>query len=155
MIAEFKRVYNVRKFLQMEHGEYPSWATEGSAGMDLRAMLPDGKLSIFPNQIVSVPTGLAVHITNPWYMGMVTMRSGLSRKGLSLTNGVGIIDSDYQGELMVSVMNHSNMIVTIEPTERIAQFIIVSISLPQMMEVTEFSTKTSRGTGGFGSTGGF
>jgi dUTP pyrophosphatase len=152
MIVDFKRLYNVKQFPELE---YPRYATDGSAGVDLRAMLLGSKLSIFPNSIVSIPTGLAIHITNPWYMGMITMRSGLSRKGLSLTNGVGIIDSDYQGELMISVTNHSDSIVTIDATERIAQLILLPIELGIFMEVKEFTSGTARGAGGFGSTGKF
>ena len=130
----------------------PSYATEGAAGLDLRAML-DAPLTIDPGQTVSIKTGLAIHLGNPNYAALILPRSGLGHKhGIVLGNLVGLIDSDYQGELMVSTWNRGQEPFTIEPMERLAQLVIVPVVQMQMNIVDDFESST-RGEGGFGSTG--
>ena len=131
----------------------PAYATEGSAGLDLRACLDEPK-TIMPQETFLIPTGLAVYIENPKLAGMILPRSGLGhKKGIVLGNLVGLIDSDYQGELMISCWNRSQEPYTIEVGERIAQFIIVPVVQAQFEVVDEFNT-TERAAGGFGHTGG-
>ena len=130
----------------------PSYATEGSAGLDLRAMLEE-PLCIEPGQTVLIKTGLAVHLKNPGYAAMILPRSGLGHKhGIVLGNLVGLIDSDYQGELMVSTWNRSNKPYTIEPMERLAQLVVVPV-LQMNMRVVDSFEASDRGCQGFGSTG--
>ena len=130
----------------------PSYATEGAAGLDLRAML-DAPLTIDPGQTVLIKTGLAIHLGNPNYAALILPRSGLGHKhGIVLGNLVGLIDSDYQGELMVSTWNRGQEPFTIEPMERLAQLVIVPVVQMQMNIVDNFESST-RGEGGFGSTG--
>ena len=130
----------------------PSYATEGSAGLDLRAML-DEPLTLNPGETKLIKTGLAIHLADPGYAALILPRSGLGhKKGIVLGNLVGLIDSDYQGELMVSCWNRSQTPFTIEPMERIAQLVIVPVVQPTFEVVDEF-VATERGTGGFGSSG--
>lgn len=130
----------------------PSRATPGSAGMDLRALL-DEPLAVPPGGRVSVPTGVAIGLPSPETVGLVYARSGLAVKhGLALSNGVGVIDSDYTGELRVGLVNLSDATYTIEPGERIAQLVIAPVLLPEIVETDELE-QTARGAGGFGSTG--
>lgn len=130
----------------------PAYSTPGSAGLDLRACLND-TLVLQPGQTELIPTGLAMHLDNPGYAAMILPRSGLGHKhGIVLGNLVGLIDSDYQGPLMVSVWNRGNTAFSIEPLERIAQMIIVPIVQVGFSVVDDFDA-TERGTGGFGSTG--
>ncbi len=130
----------------------PAYATPGSAGLDLRACL-DAPLVIAPGQTVLIPTGLALHIADPGLAAMVLPRSGLGHKhGIVLGNLVGLIDSDYQGPLMVSCWNRGSAPFTIEPMERIAQMVIVPVVQAQFRVVDEFDN-SARGSGGFGSTG--
>lgn len=130
----------------------PSYATPGSAGLDLRACF-DEPLTLAPGQTVLIPTGLAIHIGDPGLTAMILPRSGLGHKhGIVLGNLVGLIDSDYQGPLMVSCWNRSSEPFTIEPMDRIAQLVIVPVVQAQFRRVDEFTT-TERGAGGFGSTG--
>ena len=130
----------------------PEYATPGSAGLDLRAALED-ELIIEPGQTELIKTGLSIHIADPGLAAMILPRSGLGHKhGIVLGNLVGLIDSDYQGELMVSVWNRSQTAFTIKPLERIAQMIIVPVVQAQFNVVTEFE-QSERGAGGFGSTG--
>ena len=130
----------------------PAYATAGSAGLDLRACL-DRALVLQPGQTVLIPTGLAVHIADPGLAAVLLPRSGLGHKhGIVLGNLVGLIDSDYQGPLMVSCWNRSDTAFTVEPLERIAQMVIVPVVQAQFRRVDEFSD-SSRGEGGFGSTG--
>lgn len=132
--------------------ELPAYATSGSAGLDLRACI-DQALTLQPGATELVKTGLAVHIADPAYAGLLLPRSGLGHKhGIVLGNLVGLIDSDYQGPLMVSLWNRSNTAYTLEPMERIAQLLIVPIQQVQFELVDEFSS-SDRGAGGFGSTG--
>ena len=130
----------------------PAYATPGSAGLDLRACL-DADLVIQPGQTVLIPTGLAVHIADPGLAAMILPRSGLGHKhGIVLGNLVGLIDSDYQGPLMVSCWNRSAAAFTVAPLERIAQMVIVPVVQAAFRTVTEFGS-SRRGEGGFGSTG--
>lgn len=130
----------------------PEYATEGSAGLDLRACM-DEPLTIDPGETVLINTGLAIHMSNPAIAAAILPRSGLGHKhGIVLGNSVGLIDSDYQGPLMVSCWNRSNVPYTISPGERIAQLMIVPILKARFQLVDEFET-TKRGEGGFGSTG--
>lgn len=130
----------------------PSYATEGSAGLDLRAML-DEPLTFNPGETKLIKTGLAIHLADPGYAALILPRSGLGHKhGIVLGNLVGLIDSDYQGELMVSTWNRGTAPFTIEPMERIAQLVIVPVVQMQMNIVDDFEA-SDRGAGGFGSTG--
>ena len=130
----------------------PAYATPGSAGLDLRACL-DADLVIQPGQTVLIPTGLAVHIADPGLAAMILPRSGLGHKhGIVLGNLVGLIDSDYQGPLMVSCWNRSQAAFSVAPLERIAQMVIVPVVQAVFRTVTEFGG-SQRGEGGFGSTG--
>ena len=130
----------------------PSYATPGSAGLDLRACL-DEPLTLETGQTVLIPTGLAIHIGDSGLAAMILPRSGLGHKhGIVLGNLVGLIDSDYQGPLMVSCWNRSTEPFTINPIDRIAQLVIVPVVQAQFRRVDEFTT-TERGGGGFGSTG--
>ncbi|MDM7462839.1 MULTISPECIES: dUTP diphosphatase [Tepidimonas] len=135
------------------HGQPPAYATPGSAGLDLRACL-DVPLTLAPNAWQLVPTGLAIHLADPGYAALILPRSGLGHKhGLVLGNLVGLIDSDYQGQLMVSAWNRSPVPFTIEPLERIAQLVIVPVVQAQFRVVEAFAEATARGEGGYGSTG--
>ncbi|MFC3851805.1 dUTP diphosphatase [Salinispirillum marinum] len=130
----------------------PTYATDGSAGLDLRACL-EKPLTLQPGQTELLPTGMAMYIANPQYAAMILPRSGLGHKhGIVLGNLVGLIDSDYQGQLMVSCWNRSGEPFTIEVGERIAQLVIVPVLQPRFDIVTEFRL-SQRGVGGFGHTG--
>ncbi len=130
----------------------PAYATPGSAGLDLRACI-DAPLVLQPGQAELLPTGLAMHIGNPGLAAMLLPRSGLGHKqGLVLGNLVGLIDSDYQGPLMVSCWNRGAAPVTIQPLDRIAQMVIVPV-VQARFDVVERFEASERGAGGFGSTG--
>lgn len=130
----------------------PTYGTPGSAGLDLRACL-DAPLTLLPGQAELIPTGLSVYLGDPGYCATLLPRSGLGhKKGLVLGNLVGLIDSDYQGPLMVSLWNRSSSPVTVDPMERIAQMVILPVVQAEFKLVEDF-TPTSRGSGGFGSTG--
>lgn len=130
----------------------PEYATSGSAGLDLRAMITE-PLTIHPGQAELINTGTAIFIADPGYAGMILPRSGLGHKhGLVLGNLVGLIDADYQGELRVSCWNRGEQPYTIEPGERIAQLVIVPVQQVTLEAVTEFSA-SERQEGGFGHTG--
>ena len=130
----------------------PQYATPGSAGLDLRACL-DVPLTLAPNAWQLVPTGLAIFLDNPAFAALILPRSGLGHKhGIVLGNLVGLIDSDYQGQLMVSAWNRSDRAFTIEPMERIAQLVIVPVVQAQFRVVSQFPP-SQRGEGGYGSTG--
>jgi dUTP pyrophosphatase len=130
----------------------PAYATSGSAGLDLRACL-DAPLRLEPGQTTLIPTGLAVHIADPGLAGMLLPRSGLGHKhGIVLGNLVGLIDSDYQGPLMVSVWNRGTVAYAVQPLERVAQMVIVPVVQAHFRLVDSFDHST-RGVGGFGSTG--
>ena len=130
----------------------PAYATPGSAGLDLRACL-DAPLTLQANAWQLVPTGMAIHLNDAAYAALILPRSGLGHKhGIVLGNLVGLIDSDYQGQLMVSAWNRSDVAFTIEPMERIAQLVIVPVVQAQFNIVNEFAA-SQRGEGGYGSTG--
>ncbi|ELR64013.1 Deoxyuridine 5'-triphosphate nucleotidohydrolase [Photobacterium marinum] len=130
----------------------PTYATEGSAGLDLRACL-DEALTVEPGQTHLVPTGLAIHIADPSLAATILPRSGLGHKhGIVLGNLVGLIDSDYQGQLMVSVWNRGHSTFTIEPGDRIAQLVFVPVVQADFNIVSDFDA-TDRGEGGFGHSG--
>jgi dUTP pyrophosphatase len=132
--------------------QLPAYATAGSAGLDLRACL-DAPLTLGANAWQLVPTGIAIYLKDPGYAAIILPRSGLGHKhGIVLGNLVGLIDSDYQGQLMVSAWNRSDTPFTIEPMERIAQLVIVPVVQAQFNVVSEFPA-SERGEGGYGSTG--
>jgi len=130
----------------------PSYASPGAAGLDLRACL-EAPLTLEPGDSRLVPSGIAIHLGDPGYAALVLPRSGLgARHGIVLGNLVGLIDSDYQGQIFVSAWNRGKAAFTIQPLERIAQLIIVPVQQVQFSIVEEFES-SSRGSGGFGSTG--
>lgn len=132
--------------------QLPAYATPGSAGLDLRACL-DVAVTLEPGQTTLVPTGLAIHIGDAGLAAMILPRSGLGHKhGIVLGNLVGLIDSDYQGQLMVSVWNRGQTTFVIQPLERIAQLVLVPVVQAAFKRVDEFDS-SERGEGGFGSTG--
>ena len=132
--------------------QLPAYATPGSAGLDLRACLNE-PLTLAPNAWQLVPTGIAIYLRDPNFAALILPRSGLGHKhGIVLGNLVGLIDSDYQGQLMVSAWNRSSKAFTIEPMERLAQLVIVPVVQAQFNIVTEFPA-SERGEGGYGSTG--
>ena len=133
--------------------QLPTYATPGSAGLDLRACL-DAPLTLAPNAWQLISTGLSVYLQDPGFAAMLLPRSGLGHKhGIVLGNLVGLIDSDYQGPLMVSCWNRSQEAFTIQPMERIAQMVIVPVVQARFNVVTEFGASSERGQGGYGSTG--
>ncbi|MBC9230637.1 dUTP diphosphatase [bacterium SPL81] len=132
--------------------DLPTYATTGSAGLDLRACLNEA-IEIAAGETVLVKTGLAIYIEDPNFAGLILPRSGLGHKhGIVLGNLVGLIDSDYQGELMVSVWNRGQKTFRLEPGERLAQYVLVPVVQAQFEQVNEF-VATERGAGGFGHTG--
>ncbi|HUH61134.1 MAG TPA: dUTP diphosphatase [Candidimonas sp.] len=141
------------KVLDPRMNDYlPAYATAGSAGLDLRACIA-GPLTLAPGSTELVPTGLSIHIGDPAYAAMILPRSGLGHKhGIVLGNLVGLIDSDYQGPLMVSAWNRGTEAFVLEPMERLAQLVIVPVQQVQFDIVNEFED-SARGAGGFGSTG--
>ena len=133
----------------------PAYATAGSAGLDLRACI-DAAITIEAGATVLIPTGLAIHVADPGYCAMILPRSGMGHKnGIVLGNLVGLIDSDYQGQLMVSTWNRGQQAFTLQPMERLAQLIIVPVLQVDFNVVDAFdaATESERGVGGFGSTG--
>jgi dUTP pyrophosphatase len=132
--------------------QLPQYATAGSAGLDLRACI-DAPLTIEAGATVLIPTGLAIHLADPGYAAMILPRSGMGHKnGIVLGNLVGLIDSDYQGQLMVSTWNRGQSAFTLQPMDRLAQLIVVPVLQVGFNVVDEFDT-TERGANGFGSTG--
>ena len=130
----------------------PDYATEGSAGMDLRAML-DGPMELGPGETELIPTGIAIHISDPALAAVILPRSGLGHKhGIVLGNLVGLIDSDYQGQLYVSCWNRGSNVFRIEVGERIAQLVLIPVVRASFEQVEEFSD-SDRGAGGFGHSG--
>jgi dUTP pyrophosphatase len=131
----------------------PAYGTPGSAGLDLRACLSE-PLLLQPGQAELIPTGLSLHLGDPGLAAMILPRSGLGHKnGIVLGNLVGLIDSDYQGPLMVSCWNRGHAVFTIQPMDRIAQLVIVPVVQARFRVVDEFGQGSARGEGGFGSTG--
>lgn len=146
------KTIDVKILNQQLREQLPAYATPGSAGLDLRACI-DTPLTLEPGSTHLIPTGLAIHIADPAYAAMILPRSGLGHKhGIVLGNLVGLIDSDYQGELMVSTWNRGSGSFTLNPMERLAQLVIVPV-LQVAFNVVEEFTESERGSGGFGSTG--
>ena len=134
------------------HAQMPAYATPGSAGLDLRACLKES-ITLAPGSTHLVPTGLAIHIADPGYAAMLLPRSGLGHKhGIVLGNLVGLIDSDYQGELMVSAWNRGSTSFVLDPMERLAQLVIVPV-MQVAFDIVDSFESSERGEGGFGSTG--
>ncbi|KFX63505.1 dUTP diphosphatase [Paraburkholderia fungorum] len=132
--------------------QLPAYATTGSAGLDLRACL-DEPLTLKPGETALVPTGLAIHVGDPGYAALILPRSGLGHKhGIVLGNLVGLIDSDYQGQLMISTWNRGETAFVLNPMERLAQLVIVPVVQAEFNIVDDFES-SERGAGGFGSTG--
>jgi dUTP pyrophosphatase len=132
--------------------QLPAYATTGSAGLDLRACL-DEPVTLAPGETALVPTGLAIHLDDPGYAAMILPRSGLGHKhGIVLGNLVGLIDSDYQGQLMISTWNRGQTAFTLNPMERLAQLVVVPVMQVEFNIVDDFAA-SHRGAGGFGSTG--
>ena len=132
--------------------QLPAYATPGSAGLDLRACL-DAPITLEPNAWQLIGTGIAIHLADPGYAALILPRSGLGHKhGIVLGNLVGLIDSDYQGELKVSAWNRSNTAFVLQPMERLAQLVIVPV-VQAAFNVVEAFTASERGEGGYGSTG--
>ena len=131
----------------------PQYATAGAAGMDLRACV-EAPVKLHPGETILIPTGIAIHMADPGMAAMVLPRSGLGHKhGIVLGNLVGLIDSDYQGELMVSAWNRSGTAFTLQPLERLAQMVIVPVVQAQFRVVEAFAQVSERAAGGYGSTG--
>ena len=142
----------VRVLDERMRARLPAYATDGSAGLDLRACI-DSPLQLAPGQTELIPTGLAIHIGDPGHAALILPRSGLGhRHGIVLGNLVGLIDADYQGQLMISCWNRGASLFTVEPFERIAQLVIVPVARAAFEVVESFET-SQRGEGGFGSTG--
>jgi len=146
------RTLEVKILDERIRGVLPKYATPGAAGLDLRACV-DGEIVLQPGDSQLVPTGIAIHVADPGYAAMILPRSGLGAKnGIVLGNLVGLIDSDYQGPLMVSLWNRGKAAFTVQPMDRIAQLIVVPVEQVKLEVVDDFAA-SSRGTGGFGSTG--
>lgn len=130
----------------------PTYGTPGAAGLDLRACL-DKPLTLNPGDSQLVPSGIAIHLGDPAYAAIILPRSGLGAKnGIVLGNLVGLIDSDYQGQILISIWNRGQAAFTIQPMDRIAQLVVVPVQQVEFNVVDEFAS-SSRGAGGFGSTG--
>ena len=144
----------------LDERAYPNYATPGSAGVDLKAASFENvngfnvikSLYMYPCQQELIGTGIALHIKDPGYAGMIIPRSGLGKRGIVLGNLVGLIDSDYQGEIKVLLWNRGNEVVKIERMDRIAQLVIVPV-IQAKFEIVEHFEQSQRGAGGFGSTG--
>ena len=146
------KTIDVRILDERLRDQLPTYATAGSAGLDLRAALTE-PLVLAPGQTELIPTGLSIYIADPGYAGLILSRSGLGHKhGIVLGNLVGLIDADYQGPLMVSAWNRGSQAFTIEPMERLAQLVVVPI-LQVGFNIVESFDQSARGAGGFGSTG--
>lgn len=146
------KTIDVKVLDQRLREQMPAYATPGSAGLDLRACI-QAPLTLEPGSTHLIPTGLAIHIADPAYAAMILPRSGMGHKhGIVLGNLVGLIDSDYQGELMISTWNRGNAAFVLNPMERLAQLVIVPV-LQVAFNIVDSFTETERGAGGFGSTG--
>ena len=143
---------NVKYTLTLPGAKAPEYATAGAAAADLFAVL-DAPLTVPPMGRALVPTGVAIQLPGPEYVALVCSRSGMgTRHGITLSNSVGVIDSDYRGELTVGLVNHGDVLYTIQPGDRIAQLMVLPILRPTLTVVEELD-ETERGSGGFGSTG--
>ncbi|HEY5993988.1 MAG TPA: dUTP diphosphatase [Gallionellaceae bacterium] len=147
-----KKTVDVKILDPRLHANPPAYATAGSAGIDLRACI-DKEIVVQPGQTELVPSGIAIHLNDPHCAAMILPRSGLGHKhGIVLGNLVGLIDSDYQGQIFVSIWNRGHQPFTLMPLERMAQMVIVPVMQMQLNIVEEFAA-SERGAGGFGSTG--
>lgn len=147
-----KKTIDVRLLDERLHAQPPAYATPGAAGLDLRACI-DAPLDLAPGQTTLVPTGMAIHLADPHLAAMILPRSGLGHKhGIVLGNLVGLIDSDYQGQIFVSVWNRGTEKFVIQPLERVAQLVVVPVVQVGFNLVEAFDV-SHRGEGGFGSTG--
>lgn len=158
-MQQLQQTVQVKIIDKKMHESLPSYATHGSAGLDLRACIEDMQI-VNPGETVLIPTGIAIHIEDKSLCGMILPRSGLGHKhGIVLGNLVGLIDSDYQGQLFISVWNRGSQPFNLNPMERIAQLVIVPVVQVGFHVVDEFGlqtdgiSSTKRGEGGFGSTG--
>jgi dUTP pyrophosphatase len=143
---------DVKVLDQRLRGQLPHYATAGSAGLDLRACI-DAPITLAPGQTELVPTGIAIHLDDPGLAAVILPRSGLGHKhGIVLGNLVGLIDSDYQGQILVSTWNRGNAPFVLNPMERLAQLVVVPVVQVELNVVEDFA-ESSRGAGGFGSTG--
>ena len=133
------------------HQVLPAYATAGAAGLDLRACL-EAPLALAPGEVQLVPTGLAIHLADPGYAALILPRSGLGHRGIVLGNLVGLIDSDYQGQIMVSAWNRGSAPYTLTPLERLAQLVVVPVVQAELNLVDDCAA-SARGEAGFGSTG--
>ena len=146
------KIIDVKILDERLRGQLPQYATPGSAGLDLRACL-EAPLTLAPGHTALIPSGIAIHLSNPGLAAVILPRSGLGHKhGIVLGNLVGLIDSDYQGQIFVSTWNRGNAPFTVEPMERLAQLVVVPVVQVGFNVVTEF-TASHRGADGFGSTG--
>ena len=146
------RTIDVRILDERLRGQLPHYATRGSAGLDLRACIP-APLTLAPGQAELIPSGIAIHLADPGLAAVILPRSGLGHKhGIVLGNLVGLIDSDYQGQIFVSTWNRGNAPFTVNPMERLAQLVVVPVVQVGFNVVEEFDA-SRRGAGGFGSTG--
>ena len=146
------RTLDIRILDERIRSQLPAYGTQGAAGLDLRACI-DAPLTIAPGETVLIPSGMAIHLADPGYAAMILPRSGLGHKhGIVLGNLVGLIDSDYQGQIMVSTWNRGTESFTLNPLDRLAQLVIVPVMQMTFNIVDEFDAST-RGDGGFGSTG--
>lgn len=152
MLKQFFTKENELKFIKHNKDISLSQATAGSAGYDVQASL-DKSVVIYPNEIKMIPLGFRVHIENPTMAAILLPRSGLGKVGIVLANTVGLIDSDYQGEVMCALKNTSNQEFVVTPLMRIAQMIFIPVISPEVEIVESFEATTERGNGGFGSTG--
>lgn len=146
------RFKQVRENKNNPNNPLPTYATPGSAGLDLYACLENEQL-ILPGQTTKIPTGISMELPGPGVVALICARSGLAAKyGISLTNAVGVIDSDYRGEIQVLLINHGTEPFTVHHGDRIAQMLFVPVYMAKIIEAEELQ-KTQRGSGGFGSTG--
>jgi dUTP pyrophosphatase len=152
MAADARSGLQIRILDERLHATPPAYATAGSAGIDLRACIPT-PLALAPGQSALVPAGFAMHLADRGLAAVILPRSGLGhRNGIVLGNLVGLIDSDYQGQIMVSLWNRSSEAYAVQPMERIAQLVVIAVRQVQLHQVAAFEEST-RGAGGFGSTG--
>jgi dUTP pyrophosphatase len=155
LLNNFSKAMNIQyKLFDERLRQFPSqYATSGSAGMDLRACVA-GPVTLQPGETFAFPAGFALHIADPAYAAFILPRSGLGHKhGIVLSNTIGLIDSDYQGQIQVTILNRSDVAYTIQPMDRIAQLVVMPVVRAAFVEVAEFATESERGAGGFGSTG--
>ena len=147
-----KKTLDIRILDERMRTQLPSYATAGSAGLDLRAAIEDA-ITLRPGETTLIPTGLAIHLEDPQLAAIIIPRSGLGHKhGIVLGNGVGLIDSDYQGQVFVSCWNRGKETFVVNPLERIAQLVVVPVVQVDLNVVESFG-ESARGAGGFGSTG--